>query len=675
MICTDEPTPASVCNLRCGGTVKPELAPPVLGENNADGERRRGCLAPKDVGMTNGAAAVLDEATFGALTIPLPSDIVPGFADAWILKFVIDDVHGPEPWLYFINNHQHGPHWSFTQSIGCDTDYPENRVVGELFYRPTAVGPNGAIGTYLFDNSATDGPLPFGTVDAVHTLLIGGMPALADNLGYLPLSIDQQEKVASEDELYDNAPFETHVVSQLSVEDGFLALNRGQTFGRLRVIALDEVPSPQDLVIYDALPNELPSVAGIITSVPQTPLSHVNLRAIQDGVPNAFIETGANHASIAPLVGAYVFYQVTSTGFDIREATPVEVEAYFGDFRPSDVQLPSRDLSVKNIMALEQLGFEDAAAFGAKASNLAEMHGFGLPEGLLPEGLAVPFSFYDAFMTHNGFYKALDDLETTLAMTSDRAERGKLLAGLRDAIKAGEMPPWMTDALSVAQASFPAGTSIRCRSSTNNEDLPGYSGAGLYESYTHHPHEGHLSKSIRQVYAGMWTLRAFESREFHRIDHRVAAMGILMHPNYSGETVNGVAMSGDVLYGFGEDLFYVNSQVGEALVTNPPPDSKPEEMGIFRGADEYHTFRFSSLVDGDVNLLNEEQVFALRDSLRTIHERFESLYATAEDAPFLMEVEFKITAAGNLAIKQARPWVFNRTVAQWSDDACSCRCP
>ena len=42
-------------------------------------------------------------------------------------------------------------------------------------------------------------------------------------------------------------------------------------------------------MIYEALPNELPRVAGIISTVPQTPLSHVNLRAVQDGMPNAFI--------------------------------------------------------------------------------------------------------------------------------------------------------------------------------------------------------------------------------------------------------------------------------------------------------------------------------------------------------------------------------------------------
>ena len=65
----------------------------------------------------------------------------------------------------------------------------------------------------------------------------------------------------------------------------------------------------------------------------------------------------------------------------------------------------------------------------------------------------------------------------------------------------------MTEAFGPLHKSFPEGRSIRCRSSTNNEDLPGFSGAGLYDSTTHHPLEGHLSKSIKQVYASLWNFR------------------------------------------------------------------------------------------------------------------------------------------------------------------------
>ena len=66
-------------------------------------------------------------------------------------------------------------------------------------------------------------------------------------------------------------------------------------------------------------------------------------------------------------------------------------------------------------------------------------------------------------------------------------------------------------------------------------NLRGFSGAGLYDSFTHHPDEGHLSKSIKQVFASLWNFRAFEARDFYRIDHLTTAMGVLVHPNFGDE--------------------------------------------------------------------------------------------------------------------------------------------
>ena len=52
-------------------------------------------------------------------------------------------------------------------------------------------------------------------------------------------------------------------------ETDFLALNPGEGYGLLRVMEPDDRPHPRDVVIYEALPNELPRMAGIISTVPQ----------------------------------------------------------------------------------------------------------------------------------------------------------------------------------------------------------------------------------------------------------------------------------------------------------------------------------------------------------------------------------------------------------------------
>ena len=192
--------------------------------------------------------------------------------------------------------------------------------------------------------------------------------------------------------------------------------------------------------------------------------------------------------------------------------------------------------------------------------------------------------------------------------------------------------------------------------------LPGFNGAGLYDSKTQHAEEtaeDGISKSLKQVFASLWNFRAFIERDFHRIDHMKTAMGVLVHPNYTDELVNGVAVSADPAYGT-EDTYYVNAQLGEDLVTNPEVHSVPEEVLMFSSGD-YSVVALSNLVLPGQILMTSEQIEQLRSHLVTIHERFSELYEVDDDDQFAVEIEFKITSQNTLAIKQARPWIFTDT--------------
>ena len=445
----------------------------------------------------------------------------------------------------------------------------------------------------------------------------------------------------------------------ISSESGFQALNPGVGYGLLRSLDPDDRPHPRDVALYEALPNELPRVAGIISTVPQTPLSHVNLRAVQDGIPNAYIRDALDKSNINALIGSYVRYEVTENSWKIQAATPEEVEAHYASSRPDHTQTPEFDLSVTGITPLSQIGFEDWKAFGVKAANLAVLGTLGFPTGTVPDGFAIPFYFYDEFMKAHDFYTrvgtmlANEDFQTDFEVQDDR------LDDLRDDIKDAETPQWIKEALTAMHAQFPEATSLRYRSSTNNEDLPGFNGAGLYDSKTQHPEETEedgISKSLKQVFASLWTFRAFTEREFHRIDHLAAKMGVLVHPNYSDELANGVATSFDPISGR-DDRYYVNTQVGEDLVTNPEAHSVPEEILLDRNG-RYSVLATSNLVERGQLLMSNEQLRQLREHLEVIHDHFEALYNPAPAEPFAMEIEFKITSENILAIKQARPWVF-----------------
>jgi len=169
--------------------------------------------------------------------------------------------------------------------------------------------------------------------------LVEHAPILRTRLAYHPLpramKIYKREK-----KRYRDAKVPILLAEDVYKDIAFLPLNRGTGCGRLRLMKLGDRPSQRDIVLYPTLPNEMPRVAGIITGEFQTPLSHVNLPAVQDKVPNAFIRGASKDATIAPLIGKYVRYHVSGLGYTLREATAAEVEKHFAGVRPSEPQIP-----------------------------------------------------------------------------------------------------------------------------------------------------------------------------------------------------------------------------------------------------------------------------------------------------------------------------------------------
>ena len=75
---------------------------------------------------------------------------------------------------------------------------------------------------------------------------------------------------------------ESGLQSLMKSDIDYIPFHEAEGYGYFKHMTFDETPGSRDVVLYDVLPNSLPRVGGIITSVVQTPLSHVNLRAIQD---------------------------------------------------------------------------------------------------------------------------------------------------------------------------------------------------------------------------------------------------------------------------------------------------------------------------------------------------------------------------------------------------------
>jgi len=600
-------------------------------------------------------------------------DDVPGQLGVREVKFLIADVRADAPQLYFMNSSRNPMHFNFARDhLGIKIDIPEfNRatyftqardfIAGTVLAYDNYAMPDGSPGLYVMEFWPTD-PVPVDLVVMAYTMVQAGMPFARDVLAYHPTGDVQEQQFARDADTFAAADVRTVSTSELFDGVSYSALNLGDAVGMLRRVTGDDPrpPTASDIVIYDTLPNDLPIVAGVITAAPQTSLSHVNLRAQQNNIANAYLRDAGNNPLLNEFIGQPVRLSVLEDGLQVVPLSNAEMYAALDARRPSEAQIPPRDLGPRSIVALNDLAWGDVRAFGAKASNLAELRRAIDPQ-FVPDGFAVPFSFYHDFMVANGLYDDVQALLVDPAMQDD-TQRKDMLKTFRKTIKNAPLTTPMRDQLDAMHRAFPEGTTPRCRSSANNEDLVGFTGAGLYDSYTHRLDEGHIEKSIKQVWASLWTYRAFNERDFYRIDHMTAAMGVLVHPNFDDERVNGVALTRNLYFPQFEGYF-INAQVGEDRVTNPDGTQTAEEVLVLQNIDTGNTksyemiyIRRSSLVAEDEMVIGMQDLLVLTAQLKKIQTHFAALYGMASDDRFAMDVEFKFDRDGLLAIKQARPW-------------------
>ncbi|MFP5361641.1 MAG: PEP/pyruvate-binding domain-containing protein [Thermoleophilia bacterium] len=621
--------------------------------------------------LSHGARTIPDRTTFDLLA---RRDDVPGQLAAEECKLLILGVDTERPQLYFLNTNEFAFHYDFaTRGLGLELTLPQFNAV--TYFRPDRSNLAGTIiandrfapagggeeGLYALEFWPTD-PVPGQLVALAFHLVRGAMPFAAATLAHHPAGETQEALFARDAAELRRLGVRSVSTRELFANVSYVALNPGVGFGVLNAAdpSSGRPPTIRDVALFSSLPSDLGHVAGVISATPQTPLSHVNLKAKQNDTPNAYVRDALSHERIAPLLGEVVRYEVTPEDFALAAAAPQEVAAWLEQIRPTQPQTPPRDLSATQVMELDELRHADVLRVGAKAANVAELRTM-LPAGVVPDGFAIPFSFYDRFMSAGGFYDDAGEIVNDAALAADAAARDEALAQLRRRIKRAELPADLERQIADLQARFPAGISgIRCRSSTNNEDLEGFNGAGLYDSFTHRADEGPLSKSVKQVWASLWNFRAYDEREFHRIEHLAAAMGVLVHPNFDDEAANGVAVTKNP-YDPDWPGFYVNVQVGESLVTNPDPDATPDEMLISaigpQGEYETQYIRRSTLTQDGRPVLSAGQLAVLTQALETIQARFRVVYARQDDAAFAMDVEFKFAVDGGLVVKQARPWV------------------
>ncbi len=486
-------------------------------------------------------------------------------------------------------------------------------------------------------------------------------------LVYRPVSAQQEEMLP---ELEARIPvIRTEVVFQ---GQSYQPLNQRVGYGTLRfrkLVELDAEPlSPTDIVVLDRVPNDITLVSGIVTEEFQTPLSHVNVLSKNRGTPNMALRGAFDDPELRALEDSLVKLEVGGQDFTIGEAARADAEAFWDSLRPAEPLTPEFDLTATALVDLDGARRSDSIRIGAKAANLAEVATIRLqgerPIEMPPDPFAVPFYFYDQFMKDTG----LDaEVEALLADAPDLspAELGERLFDLRWKIYRAPLDPAVRDLVAAeAAARWGADAEVRFRSSTNVEDLPDFSGAGLYTSAGADLAGGPqaVENAMKVVWASAWNQQAFVERDFYRVDHARVRMALLVHPSMPDEMANGVAVTINE-FADNRPAFYINAQLGEVSVTNPTGLAVPEQLLYYTWYEEpeYEIITRSSLVARVPDwptfpaVLSEAELETLAEYLTAIHNHFKA--DAGPDPEFAMDVEWKLAPGRVIVIKQARPLV------------------
>ena len=341
-------------------------------------------------------------------------------------------------------------------------------------------------------------------------------------------------------------------------EQTFLPLNTGRAQGRLRIAkSLDDTPdlSPTDIVVLDEVPVALTPVAGLVTQRPSTLLSHVNLLAKGWRIPNAYVRDAV--AVLREHDGQWVELTVASNGYQVQRIVQPAAPAP----KAAAVPLPKPDLSVRALKPLSGMTTRDSRHCGVKAANLGALKAVLPPVASVPDGFCIPFAQYAAYMDQLGVPARVASLERRPDFAGDVNVRRAELAALRQDIIDGRPDPAQAAAWRDRWQKQLQGRGVFVRSSSNSEDLPGFSGAGLYTTVPNVTQADALARAVRTVWASVYNVEAYEARRAAGVGQDGVAMAVLVQLAAASDS-SGVMITRDPFDASRRHVTYLSAKRG-----------------------------------------------------------------------------------------------------------------
>lgn len=450
---------------------------------------------------------------------------------------------------------------------------------------------------------------------------------------------------------FDENKIAVYDVEEILANLKVLPLSFGEAWGILRAFPKDpDGLEPTEIPVFAQLPLDLAVVAGTISTAFQDVGSHVNLKSKERGTPNVVVREASGIEELKRLDGQPVHLRVTPNGYSVEVSDMATVLKKYeqkisrswqkargdlgGDLLDFDKMCPQKlpgaclALNAQYGGKASQLGFLTHAKVLGEGSEARKRFGYRLS----PLGFGIPFRFYREFVDYNSSINPefKQDLDTLInSETSERgltplpvAEKRALVEKIRENFLRAKFPAGIHEAIEKKILELKAQVNtlypgedlnkLKIRSSANVEDIPGFNGAGLHDSFSASIKKSSLEASngicrivpdnddesetkmdvkpksfgcaIKGVFASLWNLRAVRERSFQRFHHRTAMMGLAVLPAYKFRkaatpeidiAANAVVIT-RVLNTTNVYGYQMSSQPGNVLVTNPPPGSQAE---------------------------------------------------------------------------------------------------
>lgn len=571
--------------------------------------------------------------------------------------------------VYFINSRTYVYHYSFvSQYLKTYDDLGEfNNTEYGLHKRRRYLLSNlnyfSASGKFVVDFFADDEfpkalYLKYITALKQHLFCKDEVKVIAND--YMKTWLDDTDKplLISEEEIFGSQQFQP-LVKGSSI--GYLRLFENTTINPEKITA-------KDIIISSKIPLDLPNISGIITAKFQTPLSHINILTHARNIPNCALKNIFQQPGIREMEGKLVRMEITNDTVMLSEATQSEAEHFWAKkIKDRPVVYLKMDTSLRSLADISTLGVKNIPSVGGKAAHFGELTKVKVGKQPLPlpeNAFAIPLWYYFQHLRNNNILPETEALMKNDKVVNDPVLCDEALKKIRKMITASPLDPVLLQSVIAKMKRVKNFTDYRFRSSTNAEDIEGFSGAGLYESKT-----GSLTdtskpveKAIKKVWASLWLPGAFNERRNAKIDESTVGMAILVHRSFGTEAVNGVAVTRD-LYRPGYPSFTINAQLGETSVANAN-DSIPCEQFLIKLsaaiksdgdiATDYITY---SPLNNYKPLMTRTEIKQLSSILLAIKKYFYVIYRkrNSDFDNFAMDVEFKLDkGTRKIYVKQAR---------------------